>query len=119
MFKLLIVGDQRFDYLNVVEHLDATTILVHNVQKATFPVSARDFVLVNHKYYAENELNLVICSVKDIAAPADGANGCVRAHIMLAGWRLRKLKDGDVEATYLLHVDPKGYIPSCIINFNN
>ena len=100
--------------MNVVEYLSPTTILVHNVQKATFPVSARDFVLVNDKFYIEkDELYLVIASVKDISAPADGSNGCVRAHILLAGWRLKRLPSGEIQATYLLHVDPKGYIPSC------
>ena len=109
-----MIGDNRFDYLNVLEYPDNDLILVHNVQKTTFPIAARDFVLVNYKYFNDNGLNLVINSVRDISAPVEGANGCVRADILLAGWRLHKLENGDIETTYLLHVDPKGYIPSSI-----
>jgi hypothetical protein len=103
--------DPRFDQAQVLEFLSPNSILVFSVQKGTFPVAARDLVTVTSVNFDEEEMVYVATSCKDDKAPSPGTGGRVRADLMLAGWRLVK-KDGGVEASYIVHVDPKGSIPN-------
>ncbi|KAI8898420.1 hypothetical protein BC833DRAFT_589855 [Globomyces pollinis-pini] len=107
--------DARFDGADTIEFLSFADVLVHSVQKGTFPVSARDIVSFNSlTELSDSSLTFVISSVTDPKAPEEGANGRVRADIMIAGWKLEQKENG-VYTTYLVHVDPKGYIPTSLI----
>ncbi|KAJ3358825.1 hypothetical protein HDU91_005102 [Kappamyces sp. JEL0680] len=107
--------DHRFDSSEVLEFLSPTDFLIHSVQKGTFPVAARDFVSCSTFYYdSPSVLDYVVTSVEDPLGPPPGTGGRVRAEILLASWRLEQTAEG-VAATYLVHVDVKGSIPSAII----
>lgn len=109
---MIILGDARFDSSQVLEFLDQTDLVVYNVQKGTFPVSARELVTAITVVDDGDSLTYVAMSVEDEKNQAPPANGKVRAEILLAGWKLTKSSNG-IFATYIVHVDPKGSIPNC------
>ncbi|KAJ3271619.1 hypothetical protein HDV01_006489 [Terramyces sp. JEL0728] len=106
--------DARFDSSQVLEFLGQTDLVVYNVQKGTFPVSARELVTAITVVEDSDSLTYVAMSVPDEKDQAPPANGKVRAEILLAGWKLTKSSNG-IFATYIVHVDPKGSIPNSII----
>jgi hypothetical protein len=59
-------------------------------------------------------------SVEDKHGPPLNNDGKTRAHLLIAAWRLEIIpKGGGVSVSYIVHVDPKGNIPSCnFINLN-
>jgi hypothetical protein len=114
MYQFSDIGDPRFDYAEILEILSSSSALVYSVQKGTFPVSARDLVTVTENdFEGPNIMYVTITSVSDGLAPPEGGSGRVRAEILLAGWRIEK-NAGKIKATYIVHVDPKGTVPTCI-----
>lgn len=78
-------------------------------------MAPRDFLTSTSFYFQEDgyfkSIDYVATSVKDAAGPAPDSLGRVRAEILLAGWRLL-VEDGGVKASYIVHVDVKGSVPS-------
>jgi hypothetical protein len=109
------VWDPRFDQAQVLEFLSSHDVLVYSVQKGTFPVAARDLVTVTTVQMKDDQLDYIVTSCKDSLAPSPGTGGRVRADLLLAGWRLVKTQNG-IHVSYIVHVDPKGSIPSGTFN---
>lgn len=106
--------DARFESAAVLECLSASDNLIHSVQKGKYPiVSARDLITVSSVIAKQQALDYVVTSVDEPTGPPAGSDGRVRAEIILAGWRLTQQAE-NILATYIVHVDPKGSIPSCI-----
>ncbi len=106
------IGDARFDAAHVLEHLSCSDTLVYSVQKGSFPVAARDFVIATHVNASiSNRLEYITVSVVDSKGPAEGTNGRVRAELQIGSWILERI-DQFVHVTYIVAVDIKGTVPS-------
>lgn len=77
-------------------------------------MAPRDFLTATSSSFHDDgfkRIDYVATSVKDAAGPAPDSLGRVRAEILLAGWRL-EADTGGVKASYVVHVDVKGSVPS-------
>lgn len=81
--------------------------------KAVWPVSNRDFVMLNRKFVDGNKTYYVNRSV-NYNVPE--VNGVVRAEIMIGSFCVEKLSEDKCRITYISHSDPKGDIPEAIKN---
>ncbi|KAI8924030.1 hypothetical protein BC831DRAFT_513675 [Entophlyctis helioformis] len=107
--------DPRFDSSQVIDTLSPNDLLLHTVQKGTFPVSARDFVTLSSVFWmSPTKVIYNSSSVHDSKGPPDGLNGRVRGELLVAGWILARVQYG-IKASYIVHVDPKGSVPSTLI----
>ncbi|KAI9340943.1 hypothetical protein BDR26DRAFT_861095 [Obelidium mucronatum] len=114
--------DARYESGTPLAVLNSDDVFSHTVQKGSFPVSQRDFVVaLTVRRPTRRELVYVTTSVKadtgdvpGVVVPADGESGRVRAQLDFAGWLLKETRYG-VEVSYLVQADPKGSIPSSIV----
>ncbi|KAJ3414051.1 hypothetical protein HDV05_007176 [Chytridiales sp. JEL 0842] len=110
-------GDPRYESGESLEYFSVDEALSYSVQKGTFPVASRDLVslLTCRRQNTDGlgKLIYVATSVNDPTAPSEG-RGRVRAHLTVAGWILRQRKEGGIEASYIVQVDPKGTVPSAL-----
>ncbi|KAJ3312245.1 hypothetical protein HDV04_003288 [Boothiomyces sp. JEL0838] len=104
--------DARFDSSQVLEFLDQTDLVVYNVQKGTFPVSARELVTAITVVDDGDSLTYVAMSVEDEKNQAPPANGKVRAEILLAGWKLTKSSNAIIRSI-------QTQTPLCIAGVSN
>jgi hypothetical protein len=88
--------------------------IIQEVFKAPWPVSKRDFVFVAKKEVVGEDVLLVGKSV-EIGVPE--GRGIVRAEVIMSGFYLKKLNNGQTEVKYLVCIDPKGNIPMIMANF--
>ncbi|KAJ3249711.1 hypothetical protein HDU77_007543 [Chytriomyces hyalinus] len=110
--------DARYDSGTVLQVLGVDDGVAHTIQKGSFPVAARDMIVaVTTRRVSRREAVFVATSVTDDgdAFPKSGASGRVRAELTFAGWMLRASSGANVEAVYMVQVDPKGTIPSSIV----
>ncbi|KAJ3021516.1 UNVERIFIED_CONTAM: hypothetical protein HDU68_009600 [Siphonaria sp. JEL0065] len=114
--------DARFDSGTPLAVLGPDDFFSHTIQKGSFPVAARDFVVaLTVRRPSRRELIYVSTSVKadtgdlpGVVVPSDGESGRVRGQLDFAGWLLKETKVG-VEAVYMVQADPKGSIPSSVV----
>lgn len=88
--------------------------IVHETFNAPWPVSARDFVFVIKKIVKGDDILFVARSI-DIGIPEQ--EGVVRGDCKTSGFYLKNVEDVATEMTYIVSVDPKGMIPTAIVNF--
>lgn len=82
--------------------------------KSIFFVSRRDFVYVSHSLnYPNGTIVLGAKSIEFEACPP--TDDAVRGEIEVAGWILEPYEGGTM-ATYITQADPKGSIPTSIVN---
>ncbi|KAJ3074835.1 hypothetical protein HDU98_010104 [Podochytrium sp. JEL0797] len=116
--------DPRFEFGLPLAVLNSDDIFAHSVQKGSFPVAARDFIVtlttrrpsLRELFHVTKSVNVETGDVPGVVVPAEGAEGRVRAQLDFAGWILKaSTKLGGVEAVYLVQVDPKGTLPTAIV----
>ncbi|KAJ3179194.1 hypothetical protein HDU87_003153 [Geranomyces variabilis] len=114
-----IWDSQTFDYETLLEHLAPRTFMVHAMNKAVWPTSARDATVVNTLIpYNKDRIQALVASI-DAVDPAlpPVKQGVVRAHVDVAGWDIEHDSvAGEVRVTHVIQFNPKGWIPSSIIS---
>jgi START domain len=78
-----------------------------------WPVSDRDFVFA-FKTYEKDDGFLIVAKSIDIGVPE--RSGVVRGEVVSSAFYIRRVTPKLASVTYLVCVDPKGSIPSMIVN---
>jgi len=111
--------DSFFKGGRVVECFDNNHQILHSRYSLDAPlVRDREFVfLETFKEYEDGSIVVCCFSVERDDVPP--LPTCVRGEMILSGWIITPLRtDCEVcDVTYVVHVDPKGWIPSVVVNF--
>jgi hypothetical protein len=81
--------------------------------KATWPVSARDFVLLAVTRQANNKVYMVTRSINYGVQPVKGA---VRGEVYVGSYSIERVGEKKTRVTYISDSDVKGWIPGAIKN---
>ncbi|KAI8822912.1 uncharacterized protein EV422DRAFT_383752 [Fimicolochytrium jonesii] len=100
----------------LVEHLCPVSTIQHALNKAVWPTSARDAIVVSTMIDGQDRVQAFVTSVSDDPAIPALKSGWVRAIVEVAGWDLELLPDDNVKITHIIKFDPKGWIPSSLLN---
>jgi len=107
--------DEMFVEGRVVASLSERDRLSYQHFSAPWPVSHRDFVYLSlSRPLEDGSIVSLGFSVQTSLVPE--VRGLVRGHIYLAGFIFRRLDPKLTRVTYIVHLDPKGSIPTMIIN---
>lgn len=107
--------DEMFVEGRVVVPLGERNRLSYQHFSAPWPVSHRDFVYLSISRPLEDGSIISLgFSVESPLVPE--VRGLVRGHIYLAGFILRRIGPDTTRVTYIVHCDPRGSIPTMIIN---
>lgn len=105
-------------HFKVVRQYNQQARLVYFTIPGFWPVSGRDFVILNH-YELDTENGVFMELSKSIANKSYPPNkgDYVRAHLPLSGALVRAVPDSSLlcQLQYLVVVDPKGRIPSFMV----
>ena len=84
--------------------------------KGTFPVIHRDLAVVIYKHETSSALYYLMTSVEDDLVPP--TEKCVRAHLHVAGWRIRQdpNRQDRLHLTYIVRLDVRGALPHTLIH---
>ncbi|KAF8302559.1 Bet v1-like protein [Clavulina sp. PMI_390] len=109
--------DPRFDQGHPLERYSRRAYMFYTLQKGAWLVQARDFVGAQDTFIeSDGTYYLTQCSVPNTEKTPD-AYGKTRGWLTAAGWRLRPSHDGNsTDVSYVVKVDPKGSLPTAIIN---
>ena len=107
--------DQLFVEGRVVANLNANSRLLYQHFSAPWPVSHRDFAFLSiSKHLEDGSIISTGFSVETPLVPEVG--GLVRGEMHMAGFIMRQVAPNLTRLTYLVHIDPKGSIPTMVIN---
>lgn len=106
--------DPQVAKYDLVEEIDKNTHLLHYVYTAPFPVTTRDFCAFRYVYQTDN--TYLICGVSTENPAIPPLKDYVRGEIFISGYTFEDTEDGRCKITSLNHVDPKGWIPSFVVN---
>eukprot|EP01118_Nematostelium_gracile_P002253 TRINITY_DN12492_c0_g1_i1.p1 TRINITY_DN12492_c0_g1~~TRINITY_DN12492_c0_g1_i1.p1 ORF type:complete len:240 (-),score=60.57 TRINITY_DN12492_c0_g1_i1:83-748(-) len=108
------VWDDKMIDGHCIEQIDKTNDVGYYSAKAPFPVASRDFV--NQRCWRVKGDEHVIMNFSVIHDKEPEKKDFVRAFSHKTGYLVRKRAEGGCELTYVTHTDPKGSIPTFIIN---
>lgn len=109
--------DAEVEQIRTVEKINDNIQLVYSSYNAPPPVWKREFVAIR----ATKELEDGTCisygasvNHKDFPTPTDYVRGC----IVISGWHLRPVEGNPnaTRCTRVVQLDPKGWIPSSVVN---
>ena len=87
----------------------------YSITAAPWPVSDRDVVV--HSTVTQDSTTWIVSSVsRNVDGKVPKKNGIERVPYLRASWTLIPLKDGKVDITYHLRVDPGGLVPAWLAN---
>ncbi|KAI8389333.1 hypothetical protein BD560DRAFT_381326 [Blakeslea trispora] len=104
--------DEKYDTSEIKKMYGRYESLFWVKMKAPWPVSPRDLCATSYREISEDECYIVMVSVEDDAVPP--ISGCVRANLILSGWKIAKTEAG-IAITYITQVDLAGSIPSAFL----
>jgi hypothetical protein len=104
-----------------MENLEKTEILhdfgelkvLHEQIKLNWPISSRDVVFASKKVLKGEDIFIIAKSV-DVGFPE--VPDFVRAEVILGAFYLKNIEDIATEVTHISGTDPKGSIPSAVVN---
>ncbi|OMJ81839.1 hypothetical protein SteCoe_17602 [Stentor coeruleus] len=105
--------DESLDHIYVVHQFSDDFRILYQRFTAPWPVSYRDFVFAT-KYMDTPEGILLIG--QSVNAGVAEVQGVVRGEVLTSAYFLKKLNDTNTEVTYMAGVDPKGSIPTFVVN---
>jgi hypothetical protein len=107
--------DQLYVEGRVVANLTPVARVLYQHFSAPWPVSHRDFAFLSvSKHLEDGSIISVGFSVDSPLVPE--VSGLVRGEMHMAGFILRQVAPKLTRMTYLVHIDPKGSIPTMVIN---
>ena len=114
-----LIQDPEYNAVNnnysgcMVCYLDDQNSLEYYYITCPFPLYDRDLVIQKTCIPSHGDYMIIYHSVEVDLFPVTDKS--VRAHTFITGYRIRAVPGGSF-LTYLTHFDPKGYIPSFLIN---
>ncbi|KAI9484868.1 hypothetical protein BDB00DRAFT_852941 [Zychaea mexicana] len=103
------VWDEQFDTSDIKELYTRYESLFWVKMKAPWPVSPRDISGTSIRDYSDDVVFMSMTSVEDGLNPPDPE--CVRANLVVSGWKFYKTQDNKIGITYITQIDLGGYIP--------
>lgn len=98
----------------VVKTVDETNHVIYSGHKTPFPVTDRELCYLRTQHKLDGGAVLMVgVSINDKDVPT--AEGRVRA-VVLACWLFKPQEDGKTHVTRCIQLDPKGSVPSFLIN---
>mmetsp|Transcript_2588 Transcript_2588/g.5868 ORF Transcript_2588/g.5868 Transcript_2588/m.5868 type:complete len:202 (-) Transcript_2588:21-626(-) len=110
-------SSQKPNYDKMTLHEFSESLKInHHQYKAPWPVSNRDFVFaVDERRLDDGGFVIVGKSVELPTFPPQ--SGVVRGEMDFGGFILRPIEGGKTRVTYIVHVDPKGSVPTMVVNY--
>lgn len=105
--------DDSLEHIYVVREFSENFRIMYQRFSAPWPVSYRDFVIAIRYEDRGDHILLIGQSVEAGVAEVDGV---VRGEVFNSCYRLQKLSPNATEVTYMTGIDPKGSIPTMVIN---
>jgi hypothetical protein len=104
--------------LDVVQEFDEGEINISHLRcrSSTPLVSARDFCLLRTTYCEEQTGRWICMATSVVSKNVPERAGYVRAQISNSGWVIDPWGEDESFCTYVLSLDPKGWIPSFVVN---
>lgn len=96
---------------NVADDLE----VVYSAHSAPFPVSSRELIYLRHSRTLENG-NFIVSASSINVKDQPTREKRVRAAIYYSGWVVEIIDDDSCKVTRILQLDPKGNIPTMIVN---
>lgn len=108
--------DELFIEGSNVETLDDSHQVLHfKFKSGTMMVSNRDFVMA--RSVRTNDDGTIVANHVSIEHPDVGENkGFVRGEIDVSGYFIEPLSDSSCRVTYVVQLDPKGWVPTAAVN---
>ncbi|KAI7848277.1 hypothetical protein BDC45DRAFT_523922 [Circinella umbellata] len=103
------IWDEQFDSSDVKELYTRYESLFWCKLSAPWPVSPRDISGTSIRDPNDNVTYVTMTSVEDGLNPPDP--DCVRADLIVSGWKFYKTNDNKIGITYITQIDLAGYIP--------
>jgi ribosome-associated toxin RatA of RatAB toxin-antitoxin module len=97
------------------KRINETEVIHYQTVVAPWPADNRDFV-VDVKLTQDSLTKIVVIRADCKPDMIPEVKDHVRIKLFKASWTLKPLKNGSVEVTYQLLVDPGGFVPAWIIN---
>jgi len=108
--------DARFQEAHPLRRYARRSYKFYSLQKGGFLVSPRDILGAQGASVSDDGTIEVFQTSVPNDDDAPEQSGRVRANLTLAGWALRPSGEEDTDATYIVKIDPKGSLPTTIIN---
>ncbi|KAI9261450.1 hypothetical protein BDA99DRAFT_560328 [Phascolomyces articulosus] len=103
------VWDEQFDSSDIKELFTRYESLFWCKLNAPWPVSPRDISGTSIRDASDDVVYMSMTSVEDGLNPLDPE--CVRADLIVSGWKFAKTNDNKIAITYITQIDLAGYIP--------
>ena len=107
--------DEMYLEGHTVADIGPGTRIVYNRFSAPWPVSQRDFVYVMRNQEVDGKIVFVGKSVEVPSIPPK--DGAVRGEIHASGFILEPISENSTRVIYFVNADPKGSIPTMVVNF--
>lgn len=98
-----------------IEQIDATNDVGYYSAKAPLGVSNRDFVN-QRSWRVKDSKEYIIMNHSVVHPKQPEKKGFVRANSILTGYLVRVRAEGGCTMTYLTQTDPRGWIPTMVVN---
>ncbi|GAA5801378.1 hypothetical protein EDC94DRAFT_609047 [Helicostylum pulchrum] len=108
--------DEKFDTAQVKQYYSADFGLLWFKVKTPWPVSPRDMAAISYTEKTADSVYIAVQSVKDASIPE--VSGCVRASLLMSGWKIIKTNAG-VAISYVTQIDLAGSIPASLLKSSN
>jgi len=93
---------------------DSHDVIYASYSLGMFFLYNREFIFLENRTYSERDGYVVACVTVPFDYPAVYSN--VRGEMLPSGWVIKEIEPGLCEVTYMAQVDPKGWIPTLIVN---
>eukprot|EP00339_Tiarina_fusa_P015843 CAMPEP_0117023768 /NCGR_PEP_ID=MMETSP0472-20121206/17710_1 /TAXON_ID=693140 ORGANISM="Tiarina fusus, Strain LIS" /NCGR_SAMPLE_ID=MMETSP0472 /ASSEMBLY_ACC=CAM_ASM_000603 /LENGTH=205 /DNA_ID=CAMNT_0004729991 /DNA_START=70 /DNA_END=687 /DNA_ORIENTATION=- len=108
--------DELFIEGNVVRELDDAHQIIHfKFKSPSMMVTNRDFVMA--RAVKRNDDGVILSNhVSVVVDDCPDAKGFVRGDVFASGYWIKPNGDGTSTVAYVVQIDPKGWIPTAIVN---
>jgi hypothetical protein len=108
----------RLKHAEIVQMKSFANRVVYTQGELPWPADDRDFLMNNTCFYQKEkkQLNCDMASIEDPKFPANKDSVHVRAIVLAGGFQLNDLGNNKTKIMVYIHGDPKGSIPTFIVN---
>ncbi|KAI8051784.1 hypothetical protein BDF21DRAFT_392049 [Thamnidium elegans] len=106
------IWDDKFDTAQIKQFYSVDFGLFWSKVKTPWPVSPRDMAAISYTEKTSDSVYIAVQSVKDASIPE--VSGCVRANLLMSGWKITKTNAG-IAVSYITQIDLAGSIPTSLL----
>ena len=98
----------------IFEEISKHEFYIYTLNDLPWPVKDRD--VLAHVVWSQNEEGSIIMHSQAVENKIENKKGVVRIHLASARWNFTPLNNGSTLASFEIHMDPNGKIPSWLLN---